>query len=290
MSPKQILVSPFTIQVHHGGGTQTDIHNLTNALLSHAVDPSSSRNEKDDEYQDSTTSTTITSSMSSLRFKFSGFSIWLDLMDYYSYTNPNNMDHYHNQDNDLEHMHQAISYAASLYNVQPIPQPHVTLLYGVEEWTESEARDRFQKLARWIQTNSSSSSHVWPPLQTKGILVDKEIFGQNNATMSMAWMEISYKTSVEQERLVDAAYEIFHPHGIAGRRGQSWSPHLSLCYDNPEDSQFHLMGAFHIVSRFPSLLNSKIPRGISLWNTAGTMEEWICMDRFSFSLEHVIQK
>ena len=196
---------------------------------------------------------------SPLKFVFSGYSIWLDLEQ---------------MDQDLNH---ALSYAASTHGVHAIPQPHVTVIYGVES-SEQDARNRFQCLGQVL----CETFPMWPMLTPKGVLADREVFGENGATMSMAWMEISYKTSEEHEKLLDLAYEMFHHKGLSGRNGQPWVPHLSLCYDNPEDSEFDILGVMNIISKYPSLLNNRRPIGISLWSTYGTMNEWKCLDRISF--------
>lgn len=195
---------------------------------------------------------------SPLKFEFSGYSIWLDLEQI---------------DQDLNN---ALSYAASTHNVHAIPQPHVTVIYGVES-SEQDARSRFECFGQRV----CETFQMWPMLAPKGVLADREVFNENGATMSMAWMEISYKTSEVHEKLLDLAYEMFHHNGISARKGP-WVPHLSLCYDNPEDSEFDLLAVINIVSQYPSLLNARRPTGISLWSTYGTMDEWKCLDRISF--------
>ena len=56
-------------------------------------------------------------------------------------------------------------------------------------------------------------------------------------------------------------------------------PHLSLAYDNPEETTLSLYNALSLVSRYPSLLKERNIRGISLWSTIGVMKNWKCLDR-----------
>jgi hypothetical protein len=147
----------------------------------------------------------------------------------------------------------------------------------------------------------------WPTLLPKGVLVDTEYDGINGGTMDMTWMEISLSTSAEHERYVDAVHAHFCGSGGSSerchtappvcQRPRPWVPHLSLCYDNPEDSNFDLDGGMDVVARYPSLLGGGggkgddedgdggglIPSGLSLWNTEGQMNQWVCLERIEFS-------
>jgi hypothetical protein len=129
----------------------------------------------------------------------------------------------------------------------------------------------------------------------------------------MAWAEVSFDTSPDHESLIDALYNLFH--GRTGRgtdsslvsvdkkkeehppRTNPWVPHLSLCYDNPEG-----LGTSFSRSSIEDFMSTKCPTlekaidtnsdarvkfsravsGISLWNTAGTMSDWKCLDRIEF--------
>jgi hypothetical protein len=90
----------------------------------------------------------------------------------------------------------------------------------------------------------------------------------------MAWAEISFATSPEHERLVDALHDIFYRPALANStymesasdfdceekkedypyRSQLWAPHLSLCYDNPEG-----FGCTLSRSLFEQFLKEKCP-------------------------------
>lgn len=253
-----------------------------------------------------TTSTTAPSEeqlRTPLRFTFKGWSIWLDL-----------------QQSPTRDIDAAISYAASRENVHPIPAPHVTVLYGMNHLDEDNIRRRFRELNATIasigtsigngQSGDDTAGNTiskaggrWPTLLPKGVLVDTEYDGVNGGTMDMSWMEISLSTSDEHERYVDAVYTHFYGSGGSSerchtappvcQRPRPWVPHLSLCYDNPEDSKFDLDGVMDVVARYPSLLgggqkgdesgDGLIPSGLSLWNTEGQMDQWVCLERIEFS-------
>lgn len=132
----------------------------------------------------------------------------------------------------------------------------------------------------------------------------------------MAWSEISLKTSPEHETILNALYDIFYRRPGASAepapssssdeekkeeyvpQSNPWVPHLSLCYDNPEGfgpnlSRF-LIEKF-LLEKCPTLVNvlsddeggiefARAVSGISLWKTAGRMDEWKCLDRYEFPL------
>ena len=128
----------------------------------------------------------------------------------------------------------------------------------------------------------------------------------------MAWAEVTFATSSEHEELIDALYNLFYCRSIDTeapsdeekkeeypRRSTPWSPHLSLCYDNPEGYGTNLSRSAienFMVKHCPTLeeaiyssdKNVKFARavdGISLWKTTGTMSEWKCLDRIKFPLK-----
>ena len=139
----------------------------------------------------------------------------------------------------------------------------------------------------------------------------------------MAWAEVSFATSPEHETLINSLHELFYNRPSSSLasivssslddvkeekkeeyvpRSTPWVPHLSLCYDNPEN-----LG--HTISRalIEQFMNEKCPTlrtvlddsngckdngdcvkftravsGIALWRTTGTMAEWKCLDRYEF--------
>jgi len=110
-------------------------------------------------------------------------------------------------------------------------------------------------------------------------------------------VEVTLATSAEHESLVDKVYDIFHgdsqssngsgKHGVSKlkSRVRPWLPHLSLAYDNPDDtSTFSPAMALKLASKFPSLLGKEERQvtAIALWKTEGKMEEWKLLDRIEF--------
>ena len=83
-----------------------------------------------------------------LDFVFRGYSIWLELEQ-------------HSDDLDL-----ALSAAAQALDVECIPAPHVTALYGMNHLTETQVLRRFRErlMPRVVS---------WPELRVKGFKVDK---------------------------------------------------------------------------------------------------------------------
>lgn len=79
-----------------------------------------------------------------LRYTFEGYSITLTLEQY---------------ENDLD---KALVFAAARHGLEPVPEPHVTLLYYLIDTTEEEVRRRFCELVQSAITS-------WPPLETVGL-------------------------------------------------------------------------------------------------------------------------
>lgn len=197
-----------------------------------------------------------------LRFSFSGYSVWLDLDQA-------------EEGNDLD---AAMVYAAESQGVHPIPAPHVTVIYGMDHLDAETVRERFRSLGQAVEEAGG-----WPRVIPNGMIVDKEYAGINGGEMTMAWMEISLKNTPEHERLVDAVHSRLY--GPSAPRKGPWIPHLSLCYDNPEGSSFNLAGALNIVEKFPTLVGygqGRKPKGLSLWRTEGTMDQWKHVDTINF--------
>mmetsp|Transcript_26639 Transcript_26639/g.63883 ORF Transcript_26639/g.63883 Transcript_26639/m.63883 type:complete len:428 (-) Transcript_26639:3297-4580(-) len=155
---------------------------------------------------------------------------------------------------------------------------------------------------------------LWPDLMATGIIVGAEFDGVDGGTMDMAWAEVSFATSPEHEMLINALYDMFYRRSASSLelrsscsndeekkdehapRSGPWVPHLSLCYDNPEG--FGPILSRSLIEKFmkeecPTLKNaiddidnavkfSRAVSGISLWRTAGTMDEWECLERYEF--------
>ncbi len=238
-----------------------------------------------------------------LRYRFSGYSLWLELEQ-------QEIDN--NGVGDLEF---AVQEAADEFHLGgAIPAPHVTALYGITTIAaDKEAINIFQKDVVQVFINRAEKQRnenckvqkLWPDLTATGIFVGAEFDGVNGGEMDMAWAEISFATSPEHESLVSELYDIFYRRDATRLddttnvssidekkedyppRSQPWVPHLSICYDNPE-------GFSTVLTRqsFEDFLRDKCPTlavkkdyavsGISLWKTAGTMAEWKCLDRFEF--------
>jgi len=102
----------------------------------------------------------------------------------------------------------------------------------------------------------------------------------------MAWAEITMSTSPAHEDQLDLLYEIFYSDTdkMHASKPRPWTPHLSLAYDNPEDSVLNLWDIVHLVAITPTLTQSG-PRkvtGISLWSTNGKLPEWKSLERVIF--------
>eukprot|EP00986_Skeletonema_menzelii_P000498 scaffold150_cov151-Skeletonema_menzelii.AAC.1 len=247
-----------------------------------------------------------------LRYRFSGYSIWLEL------------EQQEIENNGVGDLEFAVKEAADEFHLGgAIPAPHVTALYGITTIaTDKEAINVFREdvvklfinRAEKQRNESCTVQKLWPDLAATGILVGAEFDGINGGEMDMAWAEISFATSPEHESLVTELYDIFYRRGDATAldaanasltdekkeeyppRTQTWVPHLSICYDNPEG-----FGTVLTHQSFEDFLRNKCPNlaaaaddsdstvkltravsGISLWKTVGTMAEWKCLDRFEF--------
>lgn len=94
---------------------------------------------------------------------------------------------------------------------------------------------------------------------------------------NMAWIEATFKTSPEHERIIDQIHECFYKETGASRSG-TWNPHISLAYDN-EDCPISNEYLGTLIERFPSLAFPRKIQSISLWNLNGTMNQWCLLDR-----------
>lgn len=93
-----------------------------------------------------------------LDFVFRGYSIWLELEQ---------------TDGDLD---AALKAAAHDLDVDCIPAPHVTVVYGISHLSENQILELFQeKLIPRVQS--------WPELHVKGFKVDKSFDGVDGQEM-----------------------------------------------------------------------------------------------------------
>lgn len=185
-----------------------------------------------------------------LRFHFKGYSIWLEVKEV---------------DNDLT---DTINQVSKELGVVPIPSSHLTVVYGMDHLTDYEILQRFDKM----KENISS----WPNLRPRGIVTDIELEGVKGGLMDMAWTEISYATSPEHENLVSFVHEIF---GLTRKSSENWLPHVSLAYDNPENSALSLAYTANIIAQKPSLFQERNVKAISLWSTEGKIQDWKLISR-----------
>ena len=94
----------------------------------------------------------------------------------------------------------------------------------------------------------------------------------------MAWAEVTYKTSLDHESMVDQVFLTFFD--VSTKRQWLWAPHLSLVYDDPEKKRIKDDMLSLLSGVVPSLLCKKRNVvAISLWDTSGKLNEWKCMDR-----------
>jgi len=212
-----------------------------------------------------------------LRFRFKGYTIWMEpeqfpveiisKEDGVSVTTASDLDH-------------IIATVSTEQGLQPIPKPHVTLLYGMSQFSSEEEvkavfkgefKDSISKMEIGDTIGSWSS-----PLKFYDELFGICFDGVDGEEMDMAWTEITYAKAPEYERMVDIVYQMFYKNQGSM---QKWSPHLSLAYDNPEDTRLSSAVVPDLISRFPTLTKDRKIEAISLWDTNGRMSDWKCLDR-----------
>mmetsp|Transcript_35603 Transcript_35603/g.70073 ORF Transcript_35603/g.70073 Transcript_35603/m.70073 type:complete len:827 (+) Transcript_35603:171-2651(+) len=199
-----------------------------------------------------------------LRFEFTGYTLWIELEQFES---------------DLDHI---IQVASKNQCIHPIPTPHLTLFYGMEHFqNEGEVLSMFNgEFKKFLEDNKFK----WPSsLKPKAVLSDIAFDGVNGEVMDMAWSEMSFVTSDEHEKMLDTIYRIFHRK--IRNPDDRWVPHLSLAYDNPENTTLSFEHAASLLSRFPTLLKDRQVKAISLWSTYGKMADWKCLDRIHLNVE-----
>lgn len=191
-----------------------------------------------------------------LQWEFKGLTLWLEFEEF---------------DSDLT---KAIEDAVKVYGTEKIPIPHATAIYGMTHLSKEEAKRKLEQipliLAGWNNVLDRPS----------GLTCDIAEEGKPGQVCSIAWAELTFRSNENHEAAIDALYDLFE---IPCKRAGLWMPHISLAYDNPEDSILNIQDTFSYVSQHPSLMRSRRITAISLWNTAGKMADWHCLDRISLS-------
>eukprot|EP00588_Corethron_pennatum_P014232 CAMPEP_0194270612 /NCGR_PEP_ID=MMETSP0169-20130528/4566_1 /TAXON_ID=218684 /ORGANISM="Corethron pennatum, Strain L29A3" /LENGTH=275 /DNA_ID=CAMNT_0039012717 /DNA_START=196 /DNA_END=1020 /DNA_ORIENTATION=+ len=213
-----------------------------------------------------------------LRFEFTGYTLWIEL-EQFEIKDQTNDRSTQLIKSDLDHI---IQVASQKQSAHPIPTPHMTLFYGMEHFqNEGEVLSMFNgEFKRFLEENKFK----WPSsLKPKAVLSDISFDGVNGEVMDMAWSEMSFVTSDEHEKMLDTIYRIFYRK--TRNPNDRWVPHLSLAYDNPENTTLSFEHAASLVSRFPTLLKDRQVKAISLWSTYGKMADWKCLDRIHLNVE-----
>lgn len=191
-----------------------------------------------------------------LKWEFHGLTLWLEFEEF---------------DNDLT---MANEFLSSKYGLETIPRAHATAIYGMEHLSEEEAKKLLTKVPSILKNG------IWPKME-RPVAVKQDISeeGKPGQVCTVAWAELSLRTNSEHEEAMDALYELF---GM-GERKSPWTPHISLAYDNPDESVMQLSDIIGCAMRMPSLLqNERQVKAISLWSTAGKMSDWKLLERVSF--------
>ena len=149
-----------------------------------------------------------------LQWEFKGLTLWLEFEEF---------------DGDLT---KANEFLASKYGTEVIPCVHATAIYGMEHLTVEEAKDRLSRIPNILPGGK------WP-LMGRPVAIKQDISqeGLPGQVCSVAWAELTLKTSLKHEAAMDALSKLFD---VERSDGQLWTPHISLAYDNPEDSVLDL--------------------------------------------------
>lgn len=191
-----------------------------------------------------------------LQWTFHGLTLWVEYEEF---------------DMDLT---RAIDHAVRVYGTERIPMAHSTAIYGMRHLTPEQATEKLHQIPSVLE-----GGH-WPIMEApKGLTCDIAQEGRPGQVCSIAWAELTLRTNPKHENALDAIYELFD---MPIKRTGPWTPHISLAYDNPEDSVLNMTDTFNYVISHPSLLRSRRVKAISLWNTEGKMGKWQCLDRVSF--------
>ena len=191
-----------------------------------------------------------------LQWIFKGLTLWVETEEF---------------DNDLT---KAIDYASQFYGTEKIPMSHITAIYGMTHLSANEAMEKMEKVAEVF-------GNGWPAPLDRPVSVKQDLAkaGRPGQVCDVAWAELTLKTNEKHEEAIDKLYEVFE---VPEKRTGPWHPHISLAYDNPDDSVLSLADTIAYVAQNPSLMESRRIKAVSLWQTEGKMEEWKCLDRVSF--------
>jgi hypothetical protein len=187
-----------------------------------------------------------------LQWKFHGLTLWVEYEEF---------------DNDLT---KANYHFASMYGTQAIPALHSTAIYGMQHLDVIEAQRRLAKIPSVLPKG------FWPKMgRPIAVKQDMAVEGRPGQVCSISWAELTLKTDEDHEAALDAVCQLFQV-----ERTGPWTPHLSLAYDNPEDSMLQLYDMIAYTMQHTSLLEKERRiQAISLWSTEGKMEDWKCLDR-----------
>jgi len=187
-----------------------------------------------------------------LQWKFKGLTLWLEFEEF---------------NGDLS---RANEFLASQYGTEAIPCVHATAIYGMEHLSTEEAKQRLSQIPSILPGGE------WPVME-RPVAVKQDISqeGLPGQVCSIAWAELTLKTNEKHEQAMDSLYRLF---GV--ERGGRWTPHISLAYDNPEDSILELTDIITYAAQMPSLMkNPRRVKAMSLWSTEGRLGEWELIDR-----------
>jgi hypothetical protein len=187
-----------------------------------------------------------------LQWEFKGLTLWLEFEEF---------------DGDLSRANEFIS---AKYGTEQIPLVHATAVYGMEHLDEKEAVERMSKIKRILPNGS------WPVMNAPiAVKQDLSREGKPGQVCTISWAELTLRSNAHHEKAMDALCKLFD----VERKG-AWAPHISLAYDNPDDSILNLADIISYAMIMPTLLrNERRVKAISLWKTKGKMGEWACLDR-----------
>ena len=168
----------------------------------------------------------------------------------------------------------AIHSAATFYGTEEIPLPHATIVYGMEHISVDEAKEKLHQLPTLLPDGK------WPLMQRPvAVKQDIAVEGRPGQVCSISWAELTLPSNEEHESAIDQVYSLY---GLGERKGP-WTPHISLAYDNPEDTVLNLGDTISYVTQHPTLLmKSRKVEAVSLWSTEGKLADWKCIDRIRF--------
>jgi hypothetical protein len=188
-----------------------------------------------------------------LQWEFEGLTLWLEYEEF---------------DMDLT---KANYHFAGLYGTEVIPRLHSTAIYGMHHLSVQQAKERLAKIPGILPQGGK-----WPVMEHPvAIKQDISQVGLPGQVANIAWAELTMKTNHSHEEAMDAVFKLFEV-----ERGGPWTPHLSLAYDNPEDSSLQLSDIIGYAMENPTLLKqSRRITAVSLWSTEGKLGDWECLDR-----------